>query len=110
MAACTVLAAENVPSSQAKDHVGETATVCGKVVSTRYLELSDRRPTFLNFDNQYPNHTFTTVIFGADREKFGKPEETYLQKDVCVSGKIENYNSKPQIVVTEPKQIRLDSK
>jgi hypothetical protein len=79
-------------------------------VGTRYLDSSEKRPTFLNFDKPYPNHTFTSVIFGADREKFGKPEETYLQKDVCVSGKIEDFNGKPQIVLTDPKQIRLDSK
>ncbi len=99
--------AETIASAQAKDHIGQTAEICGKVVGTRYLDSSEKRPTFLNFDNPYPNHTFTAVIFGDDRAKFGKPEETYLQKSVCVSGKIEDYRGKPQVVLTDPKQIRM---
>jgi|SRR5579863_7230322 len=103
-------AADTIPSSEAKDHIGQTATVCGKVVSTRYLDSSNRRPTFLNFDKPFPNHTFTAIIFGENRARFGKPEEEYLQKDVCVTGTIANYNDKPQIELTDPKQIRLDAR
>jgi hypothetical protein len=46
------------------------------------------------------------VIFGDDRAKFGTPEKDYREKSVCVTGKIENYNGKPEIVVTEPGQIK----
>jgi hypothetical protein len=108
--ACSLWAADTIPSAQAKDHVGQSGTVCGKVVMTRYLDSSDRKPTFLNFDQQYPNHTFTAIIFGDHRAKFGKPEEEYLQKNVCVTGDIKNYNGKPQMELTDPKQIRLDAR
>lgn len=105
----SLLAADTVPAAKAKDHVGENGTVCGKVADTRYLD-SGRRPTFLNFDQKYPNHTFTAVIFGEDRGKFGVPEKDYLDKDICVTGKIEDYNGKPQIIVSEPRQIKVDAK
>ena len=108
--AWTLSAAETIASSRAKDHIGETGTVCGKVASTRYLDASNRQPTFLNFDKPFPDHTFTAIIFGENRAKFGKPEQDYLQKDVCVTGKIINYNDKPEIELADPKQIRLDSK
>jgi hypothetical protein len=103
-------AADTIPAAQAKDHVGQTATVCGKVVSTRFLESSNRQPTFLNFDKPYPDHSFTVVIFGESRAKFGKPEQEYLQKDVCVTGEIKDFNGKPEIELADPKQIRLDPK
>ena len=106
----SAFAADTIPASQAKDHVGQTGTVCGKVVGTRYLESSNRQPTFLNFDKAYPDHTFTAIIFGENRAKFGKPEQDYLQKDLCVTGEIKDYNGKPEIELTDPKQIRLDSK
>jgi micrococcal nuclease len=102
-------AADTIPSAEAKDHIGQTGTVCGKVADTRYLE-SGRRPTFLNFDDRYPDHTFTAVIFGENRAKFGTPEKDYLDKDICVAGKIEEYNGKPQIVVSDASQIKLSSK
>lgn len=104
-----LLAADTIPSAQAKDHVGQTGMVCGKVADTRYLE-SGRQPTFLNFDKRYPEHTFTAVIFGENRAKFGTPEKDYLDKDICVSGKIEDFNGKPQIIVTDKEQIKPQSK
>jgi DNA/RNA endonuclease YhcR with UshA esterase domain len=104
-----LVAADSIPSTQAKDHIGQTGTVCGKVADTRYLE-SGSRPTFLNFDNRYPNHTFTAVIFGENRAKFGTPEKDYLAKDICVIGKIQDYRGKPEIIVTEPAQIKAQSK
>jgi DNA/RNA endonuclease YhcR with UshA esterase domain len=105
-----LFAADAIPSAQAKDHVGETATVCGKVASTRYLDKSEKRPTFLNFDKPSPNQTFTAVIFGQNRAKFGTPEQTFRDKNVCVTGAIATFGGKPEIELTNPQQIRLDSK
>jgi DNA/RNA endonuclease YhcR with UshA esterase domain len=110
LAAPFLFAADTIPAAQAKDHIGQTATVCGKVVGTRYLDSSNRQPTFLNFDKPYPDHTFTVIIFGENRAKFGKPEQDYLQKDICVTGEIKNYNGKPEIELSDPKQVKTDSK
>jgi hypothetical protein len=109
-AALPAFAAETVPAAAAKEHIGQTATVCGKVADTRYLESSERRPTFLNFENRYPNHVFTAVIFGDNRAKFGTPEKDYLNKSICVTGKIEEYNKKPQVVLTAPEQVKAEEK
>ena len=106
LAARIACAADAIPAAQAKDHVGETASVCGVVAATRYLDSSEKKPTFLNFDKPYPNHSFTAVIFGTERARFGKPEEDYLHKDICVTGKIELYNGKPQVVLSAPDQIK----
>jgi hypothetical protein len=105
----TLLAADSIPSSQAKDHIGESATVCGNVASARYLQ-EGRRITFLNFDKPGPDHPFIAVIYEENRSKFGSPENDYRGKDVCVTGKIEEYNQKPEIVLTDPKQIKVQGK
>jgi hypothetical protein len=102
----SLVSAADIPAAQAKDHMGETGNVCGEVVGTRYLDQSASKITFLNFDKQYPDSPFTAIIRGEDRAKFGKPEETYLSKSICVSGKIEEYNKRPQIVLTDPAQIK----
>lgn len=101
---------KTLAASQAKDHIGETATVCGKVVSTRYSASSRGRPTFLNLDKPYPNQVFTVVIWGENRAKFGRPEKDYKDKEICVTGKIESYRGKPQNVVSELDQIKLKGK
>jgi len=105
-----VLAAANIPASAAKDHLNQTATVCGKVVGTRFLDQSATKFTFLNFDKAYPDSPFTAVIPGENRAKFGEPEKTYLEKAICVTGKIVEYNKKPEIVLTDPSQVKVESK
>lgn len=104
-----VQAQKKLSSSEAKDHYAETATVCGEVVSTRYAESSKGQPTFLNLDKPYPNQIFTIVIWGENRHKFGKPEDAYKDERVCVTGKITAYDGLPEIVVTEPKQIAVQT-
>jgi micrococcal nuclease len=107
--ASPVLAQKKMSASEAKDHFGEMATVCGEVVSARYASTSNGEPTFLNFDKSYPNQIFTVVIWGENRNKFGKPEEDYQGKRICVTGKITAYAGLPEIVVADPKQISADS-
>jgi DNA/RNA endonuclease YhcR with UshA esterase domain len=95
--------------SEAKEHFGETATVCGEVVSTRYADSTKGQPTFLNLDKPYPNQIFTVVIWGNNRSKFGTPENDFKGKRICVTGKITAYAGLPEIVADEPKQITHDS-
>ena len=92
--------------TEAKAHIGEEATVCGFVASTRYLDTSDNRATFLNFDKPNPNQTFTVVIFGDHRDKFDRPEVRYKDKQICVTGRIAEFRGTPQIIATELRQIK----
>jgi hypothetical protein len=57
--------AETIAASEAKNHIGEKATVCGKVVSAHYAARSRSQPTFLNLDKPYPQQIFTIVIRSA---------------------------------------------
>src|SRR5215469_13846689 len=99
------LIADTIPSVQAKDHIGETATVCGRVADARYQE-NGSHVTFLNFDRPYPDHTFSAFLAAENRSKFGSPEKDYKDKDVCVTGKIQDYHGKPEIILTDPDQIK----
>ena len=98
---------KKLTTAEAKDHVGEQATVCGKVASTRYAATTRGKPTFLNLDKPYPSQVFTVLIWGDNREKFGNPEEKYSDKQVCVTGKITEYRKAPEIVVSEPQNIEV---
>jgi DNA/RNA endonuclease YhcR with UshA esterase domain len=91
----------------AQNHIGEKATVCGEVVSTHYASSSRGEPTFLNLDEAYPEHIFTAVIWGENREKFDEPEVTYSGQTICVTGKIKSYRGTTQIVIYSQKQVRV---
>jgi len=73
-----LLGQEKLSATEAKNHVGEKATVCGTVASARYAESTKGQPTFLNLDKPYPHHIFTILIWGSDRRTF--------EKRVCVTG------------------------
>ena len=90
---------------ESASHVGKNATVCGLVASATYAAGSAAAPTFLDFGKPYPNETFTAVIFGSDRKKFGTPEMSLREKQVCVTGEIRLYQGKPQIILRDPKQL-----
>jgi DNA/RNA endonuclease YhcR with UshA esterase domain len=102
------LAQKKLSATEAKDHIGETATVCGSVASTRYAASTRGQPTFLNLDKSYPNQIFTVVIWGSNRSKFGAPESEYKGKRICVTGKITEYRNVPQIIAERPQQIQMN--
>jgi hypothetical protein len=98
--------------AEAGKHIGETATVCGKVVSTRIskYEIPGRgRPTYLNLDEPEPKPVFLIVTWPADPKKSGQPDDPYQGMQVCVTGKIIKARGVPQIIAPEPSQIKLQS-
>jgi hypothetical protein len=99
---------KKLTAEEAKDHIGEQATVCGKVASTRYATTSRGKPTFLNLDKPYPSPVFTVLIWGENREKFGNPEEKYRDKQICVTGKITEYRGAPEIVLADPQNAEIE--
>ena len=103
-----VQAQKKLTAAEAKEHIGDNATVCGDVVSTRYASSSKGEPTFLNLDKPYPNQIFAVVIWGSNRSKFKTPEEDYKDKKICVTGKITAYGGVPEIIADDPKQIRIE--
>lgn len=92
---------------EAINHVGERATVCGKVEGTHWATGSNGKPTFLNIGKDYPaSDRFVVLIWEGNRSKFSQPpEEYYLDKTISVTGLITEYNGIAEIEVTSPEQI-----
>lgn len=97
-----------IKAEEAAQHIGDSVTICAKVFTARYLSGSKGKPTLLNLGAAFPNQPLTVVIFGEDRAQFSTaPEEAYTDKEICVSGVLQLYNEKPQIVVRKKEQIIL---
>jgi DNA/RNA endonuclease YhcR with UshA esterase domain len=90
---------DTISSKDAKNFIGEPKIVRGIVAS---VFVSNKGTVLINFDEVHPNATFVAVI---------KPETTLdysnIKKGVTltVGGLIEEYNGKPEIVLTEQAQI-----
>lgn len=96
-----------IPAGEAARHLGDSVTICDKVYSARWLENAKNAPTFLNVGGAFPNQALTIVIWEDVRKQFSyKPEEKLLEKKVCVTGRLEEYKGKPQIVVHQASQLK----
>lgn len=101
-----VFAQQQINAEEAAKHVGDSVTICTKIFGARYFESSKGAPTLLNAGARYPDAPLTLVIYGESRPAFkNKPEEFYVDKNVCVSGRIVLYKEKPQIVLTRESEI-----
>jgi hypothetical protein len=101
--------AANISASDAIHFVGQTATVCGRVASAKYAADANGQPTFLNLDKPYPSHVFTAVIWGKDRSAFPYAPESLAGRHICVSGTVQLYREKAEIVVSAPDQVKTAS-
>lgn len=96
-------------SLQAKDHIGELATVTFSVLSSH----DSGKAIFLNSESNYASvSNFTAVIFTSSKRYFEDvgikdPASYYLHKTIDVHGKIQPYQGKPEIIVSSPNQIAI---
>jgi hypothetical protein len=95
--------AQTLTAAQAKAHVGESATVCGKVAGEKTATNSKGEPTFINLDSAYPNQVFTILVWGDDRKSVG--ELPHVSSRVCATGLIQDYRGVPEIVVKTKSQL-----
>ncbi len=93
---------------EAHEVVGQKATVCGVLMQVASPKGIRGNPTYLNMGKRYPDHPFTVVIWGRDFMQFPMGQlKSYEGKQIAVTGLVEEYRGKPQIVVKEVGQIVL---
>ena len=99
---------QTVPLDSVQFYEGKTITVCSKVQST-FLTKGDKKTTYINFGQPYPNTTFTAVIFEGVLANFKYTPSEYLKdKQVCLTGKITIYKGKPQMIISKEEQIKVE--
>jgi DNA/RNA endonuclease YhcR with UshA esterase domain len=104
MAVFLSVAQTKIPVDSVSKHIGDSVTVCAEVYGVKSLE----KLTFINLGAAHPNAPLTVVIFAKDLPAFnGTPELLYGNKKVCVSGRLETFKGKTQVVITKPEQITV---
>ena len=91
---------DTVSTKDSKNFIGETKIVRGIVAS---IFVSNKGTVLINFDEPHPNATFVAVI------KTGTTGVSYADVKkgsiMTITGKIEEYKGKPEIIITEQSQI-----
>jgi hypothetical protein len=96
---------KRITRRDAKRHVGQQATVCGRVASWRRTS-EQGNATFLDFDKTYPQ-SFSVVIWARYRTRFRDPED-YRNKNICVTGRIGSHRGQPEMIISDPSQLTAD--
>jgi DNA/RNA endonuclease YhcR with UshA esterase domain len=92
-----------IAAADAAGHIGTYASVTGNVAA---VDASSGGTLFLDLGAAYPNESLTAVIFPRNRSRF--PSLADLQgRTIQLTGRIESYRGRPEIVLTSPSQLRL---
>jgi hypothetical protein len=106
LATVMAFAQKEIKLEELKDHIGDSVKICTKIYGGIFLDRSKGTPTLLNAGGAYPDNPLTVVIWPGVRATFkDKPEEFYKDKQVCITGKVELFKEKPQIVIHGESQL-----
>ncbi len=94
--------AETVSPQDASQYTGSSVTVEGVVSQVS----RSGGTTFINFGGRFPNHAFYAVILKSNSGSFSGVQ-SLEGRNVAISGQVEFYKGKPQIVLRSPDQIEL---
>jgi DNA/RNA endonuclease YhcR with UshA esterase domain len=92
-----------IAAAEASAHVGQVTTVEGAVAE---VHITPKGTELLDFDARFPAEDFTAVIFPSNANQVGDVNHFY-GKRVQVTGKIELYKGRPEIIVREPGQLKI---
>ena len=89
-----------------RNHIGDSVKLMAKIYGGKYFETASNAPTLLDVGAHYPNSPLTLVIYEDVRKQFkNAPEIFYTGRNEWITGKIELYKNKPQIVIHNTNQI-----
>lgn len=90
-------------AEEAAAHIGEKATVCGKIVDT----MAYQGMTILGMGKAVMDQGAVGIEI-PDSMKDKLPEDMYAGREICVTGEIyKNPNGGGSIKVTDPSQIKV---
>src|SRR3989344_8597864 len=87
---------------EAINYFGMEKTLQGKVVD---VYTSKSGTVFINFEEKYPSSCFTSVIFKKNAQNMKDIINQLNDKNIYVSGMVQEYRGKPEIIINNKKQI-----
>jgi hypothetical protein len=104
--ACPALAfSECIPFQDARQHIGATRCVTGKVLR---VEEGDRGVTYLDFCQDFRVCPFTVVVFRNDLKNVGDVRQL-AGRTVEIHGVVKEYDGRAEIILSRPKQLSGDA-
>jgi DNA/RNA endonuclease YhcR with UshA esterase domain len=93
---------QTVTPTEAKAHIGQTVTVEGPVSD---VHAARSGAIFIDMGGRFPDNAFAAVIFVGDLAKF-PGVNAFGGKTAEISGPVQLYQGKPEIVLRSPDQVK----
>jgi hypothetical protein len=90
-----------IPFDQAKNYIGETQCITGKVIR---IEVGSRGVHYLDFCEDYRLCPFSVVIFPHDLKNVGDVRQL-AGKVIEVRGELKEYDDRAEIILDDGKQL-----
>jgi hypothetical protein len=100
----SLFAQTKIPVDSVNNYIGKNVTVCSQVFGIKATE----KVVLINLGAAYPASPLTIAILAKDFTNFTTPpEELYKNKKLCVTGMLELFKGKAEIVVSKPEEINV---
>jgi TonB family protein len=97
-----------ITQRDAKRHIGEVVTVCGRVTTHRCAR--PKRTTYLDLETPYWVDGLSIAIPADKRLSFGtRVEDRYMFRHLCATGRVDREGKRSVVTVSQPDQLRIDS-
>jgi hypothetical protein len=94
-----------IPFAEARNHIGATRCVTGKVLR---VQQGNGGVHFFDFCEDYRVCPFTVVVFPSDLKKIGDLRQ--LQgRQIEIEGPVKEYDGRAEIILMRPSQLRGDA-
>jgi exonuclease VII large subunit len=96
-------AQEAITTEEISNSIGKDVIVVGQATQVKIMES---KMVYINIDGEFPDNKLTGVVFKKDADKFENVKD-YEGKKVELTGKLELYKGKPQIVLKKKEQLKI---
>tara|TARA_R100001163_G_C5047288_1_gene184471 strand:+ start:1065 stop:1403 length:339 start_codon:yes stop_codon:yes gene_type:complete len=96
-----IAVSHNIKPSESVRYTGQQVQVCGDLVSIKMPD-NDFQPHIISMENEVD-----IVVWSNDIPKIEIAPSNLVGDKACVTGKLEVYKSKPQIVLKNHGQIKI---
>lgn len=97
---------DTLKAEQAKNFVEKEVIIKASVAGSRLFEKEGKKTFLINLDERYPQTPLTVVLYTEAYNALGLKEEIEGKK-IIVKGIVTLYNDRPQIVVSDIKNLEI---
>ena len=98
---CAISAADCIPFTQARDHIGETQCIKGTVLQ---VKSGARGVTYLDFCQDFRVCPFTVVIFSGHLRDIGDVRQLQ-NRQIEIHGELKAYDGRAEIILERLRQL-----